>query len=252
MIALTRAVPRSIVDCELTHRAREAIDWARATAQHRDYERVLRSLGCTVQRLPPLAEHPDSVFVEDTAVIFDECAVITRPGAVSRRGEVESVADALRDLRPLHCMTAPGTLDGGDVLRVGKRVWAGLSTRTDAGGVRQLAEAIAPFGYDVRTTPVRDSLHLKSMASALPDGRVLIDDSRIDADVFAPAGCLAVHRDESIGANVLTVRETVLCAAAAPRTAEQLHDAGYSVVVVDASELAKAEGALTCCSLLLD
>jgi dimethylargininase len=251
MIAFTRVVPRSIVDCELTHLAREPIDWSRANAQHEEYERVLRTLGCSVRRLPALPHHPDSVFVEDTAVVFDECAVITRPGAASRRGEVDSVAEALGALRTMHQIETPGTLDGGDVLRVGRHVYVGLSSRSDADGARQLADAIAQFGYAVRTVAVRDCLHLKSAASSLPDGRVLIDAGKIDRGVFAGAECIDVESDEPAGANVLTVGDTVLCPAAAPRTRDRLAAAGYTTMVVDASELTKAEGALTCCSLLL-
>src|SRR5881394_4110676 len=131
-IALTRAVPPSITRCELTHLAREPIDWSRATRQHEEYERVLRSLGCTVTRLAQLPDNPDSVFVEDTAIVLDECAVITRPGALSRRDETASVAEAIGPYRPLQHIRSPGTMDGGDVLKVGRRLYIGLSTRTDA------------------------------------------------------------------------------------------------------------------------
>lgn len=249
--ALTRAVPPSIASCELTHLARQTIDWERARSQHEHYEETLRSLGCTVQRLPTLPDHPDSVFVEDAAVVLDECAVITRPGALSRRGETESVAEALRAYRRLHYIESPGTLDGGDVLRVGRRLYVGLSTRTNSDGARQLADAIRPFGYQVETVDVRDCLHLKSAASVLPDERVLIDASKIEGTAFGGAAWIEVPPDESIGANVLLIDRTVICPSAAPRTHERLASAGYTVIDVDASELAKAEGALTCCSLVL-
>ena len=250
LIAFTRAVPRSIVDCELTHIDREPIDWARAVEQHRAYEDALRSLGCEVRRVAAAPDHPDSVFIEDTAIVLDECAIITRPGALSRRGEVNAVADALRVHRELRYVGEPATLDGGDVLRVGKRLWVGLSTRSNAAGARHLADALAPFGYRVDTIAVRGALHLKSVVSALPDGRVLLDPQKIDARTFG-AGSLCIHPDESIAANVLAVDDTVLVPAAAPRTCQLLEHEGYAVLPVDASELAKAEGGLTCCSLLL-
>ncbi|HJQ21932.1 MAG TPA: hypothetical protein VJ867_16430 [Gemmatimonadaceae bacterium] len=250
MIALTRSVPRSITRCELTHVERAPIDWSRADRQHAAYEQVLRGLGCTVQKLPTLEQHPDSVFVEDTALVFDECAVITRPGAESRRGEIESVVDVLRDHRPLRFIEAPGTLDGGDVLCIGTDVYVGLSTRSTEDAAQQLALALAPFGYAVSTVTVRDALHLKSLASALPDGRILIDSARVDAGVF-DADAIEICGNERAGANVLVIGDTVVCPGAAPRTRDRLEREGYRTAVVDASELAKAEGALTCCSLLL-
>src|SRR3954466_316059 len=145
-IVLTRAVPASIVNCELTHLTREPIDWKRAKQQHAEYEGTLRGLGCNAQQLPELPDHPDSVFIEDAAVVFDECAIITRPGAPSRRGEVTSVIEAVGAHRPLHHINAPGTLDGGDVLCVGRRVYVGLSSRSNADAARQLADAITRFG----------------------------------------------------------------------------------------------------------
>jgi dimethylargininase len=250
-LALTRAVPPSIVDCELTHLERSPIDWTRAARQHAEYEATLRALGCVIRRLPDLPDYPDSVFVEDTAVVFDECAVITRPGAASRRGEVESVAGALREWRPLHHIDAPGTLDGGDVLRVGRRVYVGVSTRTNDDGVRQLADAIASFGYETIPVLVRDCLHLKSAATALPDGRVVIDAEKIGAATFRDVECIPVFDGEASGANVLSLDQAVLAPVSAPRTRWRLEGEGYTIIPVDASELAKAEGALTCCSLIL-
>ena len=251
MIAFTRPVPPSIVDCELTHVERQPIDVGAAIRQHREYERVLRSLGCDVRQLPALPDHPDSVFIEDTAVVVDECAVITRPGADSRRGEVDGVAEALQSLCRLFHIQAPGTLDGGDVLRVGRRIYVGASTRSNEDGARQLADALAPLGYNVKRVPLRDCLHLKTAVSALPDGSVLLDTRCVDAEQFDGAPGIDVHPDEAGGANVLAVGGAVMVPASAPRTREILDAAGFRTIAVDASELAKAEGGLTCCSLLL-
>ena len=251
-MAFTRPVPDSLAHCELTHLARTPIDVANARRQHAEYERMLRELGCDVRQLPALHEHPDSVFIEDTALVFDECAVITRPGAESRRGETQGIAEALADYRRLYHIDAPGTLDGGDVLRVGKRVYVGESTRSNEDGARQLADALAPHGYSVKRAPMRDCLHLKTAVSTLPNGVLLLDPRYVDAASFDGARCIHVHHDEPEAANVLVVGKAVVLPASAPRTREMLDAAGYRTVAVDASELAKAEGGLTCCSLIVD
>jgi dimethylargininase len=251
MIAFTRPVPDSIAECELTHLARQPIDAGNARRQHAEYERVLGSLGCEVRRLPALDTHPDSVFIEDTALVLDECAVITRPGAESRRGEVEGVEAALRPLRRLYHIEAPGTLDGGDVVRVGKRLYVGASTRSNEDGARQLADALSPHGYSVKRVPMRDCLHLKTAVSALTETTLLIDPRCVDAGHFDGVSCLHVHPDEPEGANVLVVGDVVIVPASAPCTRALLDDAGFRTIALDASELAKAEGGLTCCSLIL-
>jgi dimethylargininase len=252
MLAFTRAVPPSIARCELTHLPREPIDWARAEEQHRRYEEALESLGCRVLRLPALPDFPDSVFVEDTAIVLDECAVITRPGAPSRRGETPSVAQALREHRPLLCIESPGTIDGGDVLRVGRRIFVGLSTRTNRAAIEQLTGLIAPMGYDVVPIAVEGCLHLKSAVSDLGDGTLLIAPSLVAA--MASSGLTTIEGDPSEpgGSNVLLVNGTVICPASAPRTRERLLGRGRPVLSLDVSELAKAEAGLTCCSLLVN
>jgi dimethylargininase len=251
VIAFTRPVPPSIASCELTHLERQPIDVASAIRQHCEYEEVLRSLGCDVRRLAGLPDHPDSVFIEDTAIVLDECAIITRPGAESRRGEVDGVADALHAFRRLYHVEAPGTLDGGDVLRVGRRLYVGISTRSNEDGARQLADAVAPHGYMVKRVPIRECLHLKTAVSALPDESVILDPRCVDAGQFDGARFTHVHPDERGAANVLFVDDVVVLPSSAPHTREALVAMGFRTAAVDASELAKAEGGLTCCSLLL-
>ena len=251
MIAFTRPVPTSIANCELTHLQRQAIDVSNAIRQHREYEELLRALGCDVRQLPCLPQFPDSVFIEDTAVVLDECAIITRPGAESRRGEVDGVADELRHLRRLYRIESPGTLDGGDVLRLGRRLYVGASTRSNDDAARQLANIVAPHGYTVKRVPIRDCLHLKTAVSRLPDDSLILDPRRVDADHFDGAPVLAVEPEERDAANVLVVDDVVVVPASGPRTRDRLDAAGIRTVTVDASELAKAEGGLTCCSLLL-
>ena len=250
-VALTREVSPSLARCELTHLARDPIDVARAGAQHRAYEDVLRAIGCEVRRLPAEPDMPDAVFVEDAAVVFAELAVITRPGAASRRGEVASVARALAAYRSLKTIEPPATLDGGDVLVVGRRVFVGLSTRTNAAGARQLAEAIAAHGYTVETLSVRSCLHLKTAVTRVAADTVLLNPDWVDARAFARFERIEVHPDEPHGANALPVGDAVIHADAFPRTRERLQRR-LDVRAVDVSELAKAEGAVTCCSLVLE
>ena len=181
---VTRPVPESLARCELTHLSRVPIDVAVASAQHQQYEEALRVLGCTVRHVPAAHELPDSVFVEDVAIVLDEIAIITRPGAASRRPEREAVAAVLSEYRPLQAIAAPGTLDGGDVLRLGRTLYVGLSTRTNEDGARQLAGHVAPFGYAVECVQTAGCLHLKSAATAVDSDRVLCNPAWIDTRVF--------------------------------------------------------------------
>jgi dimethylargininase len=251
-VALTREVSPAIGACELTHLSRQPIDLERARAQHRSYEHALAALGCRVVRLPADPSLPDSVFVEDTAVVTDEVAVITRPGAASRRPETESVARALAPYRPLLSIEAPATLDGGDVLRLGRRVFVGLSSRTTEVGVAALRSRLGPLGYTVEGVPVSGCLHLKSAATAIGSDVVLVNPAWVDPGAFGAASVVEVEPEEPFAANAVLVGEALLVAAAFPRTRERLERRGLHVLAVDLSELAKAEGALTCCSLVLD
>lgn len=252
-LALTRAVSDAIARCELTHLAREPIDLARARAQHAAYEDALRRAGCFVTRLPEEPELPDAVFVEDLAVVLDELAVVTRPGAASRRPEAVTVAAALARLRPLVTLREPATLDGGDVLRAGRTLFVGRSSRTNAEGLAQFEAAVAPFGYRVAPVAVEGCLHLKSAATLVAPGVLLVQPAWVDPAAFGP-GFEAIEADpgEPYAANALRVRDTVIHAAAFPRTRARLEARGLAIAPVDVSELAKAEGAVTCCSLVLE
>jgi dimethylargininase len=250
MRAITRDLSPAIGRCELTHLSREPIDYRRAVAQHEMYQQLLASLGLTLTRLPAEPELPDAVFIEDTAIVFDELAVITRPGAASRRAEVESIAVALQPFRSLAHITDPATLDGGDVLRVGRDVYVGLSSRSNAAGANQLRVLLEPLGYRVSTLRVSDCLHLKSAVSVVDESLLLINPRWCDPAAFEVAGIVETDPTEPFGANVLRVKDSVVMAAAFPRTAARLRTLGVVVHRVDMSELAKAEGAVTCCSLV--
>lgn len=249
-IAIAREVSPALGDCELSYVERAAIDVARAGAQHREYRRALAALGCRVLTLPGEAALPDSVFVEDAAIVLDEVAVLTRPGAASRRGEVDSIADALRGYRPLLAIEAPGTLDGGDVLRLGRTLYVGESARSNAAGIAQLRELLAGHGYAVQGVPTRGCLHLKSAVTQLDDGTVLLQPAWVAREHFAGFRVIEIDPAEPHAANVLRIGSALLMPASFPRTRQRLLDAGFDVTAVDVSELQKAEGAVTCCSLV--
>lgn len=250
LVAITRAVSPQMGNCELEYFARRPIDIALAREQHRCYERCLEELSVRVISLPGEPKLPDSVFVEDPAVVVDEVAVITRMGAASRRAEAESLAAALSPFRPLRRIEAPGTLEGGDVIRIGRRLFVGVSHRTNEEGIRQLAAHLEPFGYSVQPVPVCGCLHLKSACCSLGDDVLLVNREWADSSLFNGPRLIDVAPDEPWAANVLPVNGTVLCSAAFPETGALLERAGYRTRSLDISELAKAEGALTCSSVI--
>jgi dimethylargininase len=250
-IAFTRSVPPSIVNCELTHLNRQPISFARASEQHALYERALVALGCTVHRLPSLPDLPDSVFVEDTVLVLPEIAIIARPGAASRRLEVASVADALRPHRPLTFIEPPGTLDGGDVLAIGSTIYVGESTRTNAEGIRQLADLASAYGYDVRPVKVSACLHLKSAVTQVAEDVILLNSAWVDSSSFKGMHQIEVHPGEPFAANALWIGERVIYSDTYDETRRRLEDNGVNVHLVETDELQKAEGGVTCCSILI-
>jgi dimethylargininase len=251
-LALTRAVSPLLGDCELTHIEREPIDIRLAEQQHGDYEQALEQMGYTIRRLPEAPHLPDGVFVEDTAVVFPEVAVITRPGAESRRPETGSMADVLGEYRELHFISEPGTMDGGDILVLGKSVYTGLSQRTNTDGVQQLADILKPFSYSVTGVPVSGCLHLKTGIAPIEPGLLLINPEWIDESLFPGYRCEAIHPDEPYGANVMMRGNKALCPAAFPHTVDWLEKRGFEVIVIDQSEMKKAEAGLTCCSVIVE
>ncbi len=251
-LAITRDVSPAIGKCELTHLKRQPIDVDLARAQHAEYERALVALGCAVHRLPAAADLPDSVFVEDCAIVLDEIAIITRPGAASRRPETADVEQALTSFRPIARIGAPETLDGGDVLRAGRTLFVGLSSRTTSGAIGQLRALVAPFGYSVVGVEVRGCLHLKSAVTEVAGDTLLVNRAWIPGDCFQRFDCIEVDRDEPGAANAVRVGAALVYPSGFPRTCERLRSSGFEVRLVDVSELAKAEGAVTCCSLLVE
>lgn len=258
LTAITRPVPASLANCQLTHLARSVIDVRRAAAQHAAYETVLRSLGVEVVQLSPTPELPDSVFIEDTAVVLPEVAIVTRPGADSRRAEVSAVEQALTGHRRVVRIEPPGTLDGGDVLVVAerRRLFVGRSTRTNDAGIEQLRTVVDEVGYEVVVVQMQDCLHLKSAATQISRAGeppvLLVNPHWLPAGAFGNIACLPIHPDEPYAANTLRIGDALLHASQFTLTRHILHLHGYTATPVDNDELAKAEGALTCCSIIFE
>ena len=252
LTAITREVSSTINNCELSFHSREPIDVARAIAQHRAYQDCLAQLGVRIVSLPAEPNLPDAVFVEDPAVVVDEVAVISVMGAPSRRPEARSLADALSRYRPLKFLREPATLDGGDVLRIGRLVFVGLSQRTNKKAFSQLRSVLRAFDYEVQPVEVRGCLHLKSACSVIGHNTVLVNRSWIDAERFRRFQLLDVPDEEPAAANTLLIKDVVIIAASFPKTHALLDERGFCVQAIDLSELQKAEAGVTCTSVIFN
>jgi dimethylargininase len=252
LTAITRAVSPAILNCELTFVDRQPIDLAKAQAQHRAYEQLLETLGARVISLAAEPSLPDSMFVEDPAIVLDELAVILPLGTKSRQPEAESLAKALAPFRKLAHIAAPGTIEGGDVLRLERTLYVGLTTRTNAEGIRQLAAIVAPYNYRVVAVPVTGCLHLKSAVTHLGQNTLLANRAWFDTTPYLGCNWIDLHPTEAHAANALAVGNTVIFPASFPRTREKIEAASFHVTALDISELQKAESGLTCSSLLFE
>ena len=252
LTAIVREVSPSINDCELSFHARDPIDVARAMAQHRAYQDCLTELGVRVISLPAESALPDAVFVEDPAVVVDEVSVISNMGAPSRRPEINSLAKVLSRYRRLKYLAEPATLDGGDVLRIDRAVFVGLSRRTNRYGITQLTDALGSYGYQVQPVEVRGCLHLKSACSYVGNNIVLVNRSWINVEPLYDFALLDVPNEEPAAANALLLNGVVIMPASFPRSRELLENRAIRVRPIDVSELQKAEAGVTCCSLIFD
>jgi dimethylargininase len=250
--AITRAVSPAIINCEISFIDRRPIDLARAQEQHRAYEKLLEKLGARVISLPAEPALPDSMFVEDPAVVLDELAVILPLGTDSRRPEAASLAKALSRFRDLAYVTLPGTLEGGDVLRIGRKLFVGLTRRSNAEGIRQLAAILAPHNYEVIPVPVSGCLHLKSAVTHIGGNTLLANRAMFDAAPLASYDWIDVDPAEPHAANALVFGGTVIFPASFPRTRARIEAGGFHVAPLDISELQKAESGLTSSSLLFE
>jgi dimethylargininase len=252
LTAITRAVSPGIVNCELTFVARQPIELAKAEEQHRSYQQLLEKCGANVISLPAEPALPDSMFVEDPAIVLDELAIILPLGTETRRPEAASIAQALQKFRKLACVDLPGQVEGGDVLRVGRRLFAGLSSRTNAEGIRQLVSILSPYGYEVVSVAVTGCLHLKSAVTYIGRNTLLADRAWFDTKPFTGFEWIDVAPEEPHAANALAIGDTIIFPASFPRTRARLEARGFHVTPLDISELQKAESGLTCSSLLFD
>lgn len=252
IVAITHVPSPRMNDAVRTFIDVHEIDLDLAALQHEEYRRVLERAGAQVVLLDVNREHADAVFVEDTAVVLDEVAILTSMGAPSRRDEVRGVEVELRRHRAeIARIEAPATLEGGDVLRVGRTLFVGATARTNRAGFDALERIAGRFGYDVRSVAVDGCLHLKTACTALPDGTVLVSPRWLDARDLVGSPILHVAETEPDAANVALVGERVVMAAAHPRTVDLVRGRGFQVDTVDLSEFAKAEGCATCLSILV-
>jgi dimethylargininase len=240
-----------INECELTFIERQQIDAVRAIQQHKHYQQLLQSLGVFVVELPSQNDCPDCCFIEDTALVLDELAVLTRPGSEARRREVDGVATALRERRrEVFQLDAPATLEGGDVLRIGRDLFVGLTERTNRDGIESLRGHVSPYGYSVHAVETPGALHLKSVCTAVDEHTVVAEPSRVDLRPFKNFRIIEVPPDEWMAANILLVNGTVCMHSGFPKTRSLLQSRGYKICTTDISEFLKAEAGLTCLSLI--
>ena len=251
-VAITRRISPRFNECEITHIERTPIDMDVARTQHDAYVHTLAELGCQVVELAEEPDLPDSVFVEDTAFILPEVAVITRPGADSRKPEIETIIPALSQYRALLHVAEPASVDGGDVLVLGKQIFIGMSTRSNMAAVDQLNELLDTYGYTVHAVEMTDCLHLKTGVTRVDDKTLLINKNWVDPTYFPGFDLIEVDASEPFAANCLPVRGKIIYPTTFPKTRARLEAKGFVIAPVDLSELAKAEGAVTCCSLIIE
>ena len=248
LTAITRSVSPALTHCELSFIARQPIDLGKANQQHHAYEKLLADLGARVISLPPEPELPDSMFVEDPALVLDELAVIFPLGTETRRREAASILAALAPFRKIARVELPGTIEGGDILRLGQKLFVGLTTRSNAGGIAQLSQILAPYGYEVLGVPVRGCLHLKSAVTSLGENTLLANRSWFESSLFRGYEWLDVDPAEPQAGNALALGGTIIFPSSFERTRSRMESRGFQVTPLDISELQKAESGLTCSS----
>lgn len=250
LVAVTHTPSPNMQQYERTFVGDEIIDYDLALRQHAAYQDALRSCGARVVTLDVNLALPDCVFVEDTAIVLDEVAVMMSPGAESRRPEILGMEPVLRQYRTIERVSLPGTIDGGDVVRSGRALYVGESQRTNAEGIAALRRVLAPYGYSVTGIPVHGCLHLKTACSALPDGRFLVNADWIDTSPLPGASTVQVPAAEPWAGDVLVIGDKIIASDAFPDTIALLRELGFGVIPVSVSEFAKAEGGVTCLSLV--
>ncbi len=247
--AIIRMPASSMVD-GLTSANLGKPDFDKALSQHDIYAEALRACGLEVIVLPPDDRYPDSTFVEDTALLTSHCAVIMRPGALSRRGETETMEVAVQDFfTNVERVQSPGTADAGDIMMVGTHFFIGLSERTNAEGARQIIQILEKYELTGTAIPVGDALHLKSGVGYIENNTLVATGKFLEQPEFADFSLIEVGEDESYAANCLWLNNTVLTAAGFPKTEQAIASRGYRIVSLDVSEFQKIDGGLSCLSL---
>lgn len=253
MIALTHVVSPNIDKCELSFLDRSPINYNQAVRQHEQYCALLRDCGLLqVVELSVNRSYPDSTFIEDTAVVVDELAVMASMGVESRRGEVRNVESVLASYRDISHIQLPATLEGGDVLRIEKRTFVGISPRTNIAGFESIKEILEPFGYEVIPVAVNGCLHLKSACIAVDDRTLLVNPRWLDLQPLSDFRIIPVPEDEPAAVNSLRINNTICMHSGFPKTAELLFNLGFSLKTIDISELLKAEAGMTCSSIIFE
>ncbi|MDD2921746.1 MAG: arginine deiminase family protein [Anaerolineales bacterium] len=250
-VAVTRKISPRFNECEITHIERAPINLEVARAQHQEYVTALAKNGCQIIELDEEPNLPDSVFVEDAAFILGEVAVITRPGADSRKPEIDSIIQVLAPYKPLVHVAAPATIDGGDVLVLGKNIYVGMSTRSNQAALDQLQNTLDNYGYEVIGVELRGCLHLKTAITKVDEQTVLINPDWVETSRFKKFTWIEVDAEEPFAANCLPLNGKIIYPANFPKTRAKIEKYGYAIHPVNVDELAKAEGAVTCCSLII-
>ncbi len=250
--AVVGSVSRNINQCELTYRQREHIDYFKARAQLNEYSQALRTLNVDVIEAEAVDCYPDCCFVQDTAVVLDEICVIASMGASSRVGEVRSMETVLSRFRRIRRIMPPATLDGGDVIQLGRQIFVGASRRTNARGITRFKELVEPYGYKLTPVDVNGGLHLTTGCGIVNDETVIVNPRWLDADAFKGLRRLQVAEDEPWAANTIRVESTVCVEQHAPKTLDQIQPYISNVLTLDISEFRKAEGSLSCLSLIFN
>jgi dimethylargininase len=252
LTAITRKPSLCLQDCVLTYLQRQSIDLEEAFREHRSYERCLAEMGVQVVSVPAESDLPDAVFVEDTAAIVDEVAVIARMKVIRRRPEISRLIPIFSHYRPLKYLSLPAVLEGGDIIRVGRTLYVGISMRTNLDGAVQLEEILRSYDYQVRPVKVRGCLHLTTGCSYIGRDTILANETWVDTSQFEGFEVInTCSVSEPWAANTMLIDETVILSESFPRTRDCLESRGFKVKTVKISELEKAEGGLSCLSKII-
>lgn len=239
-----------LAECQLTYMDRMPIDPTLALEQHQMYVQALKKMGVEVDVLQINTHCPDGVFVEDPVIILDEIAIITSMGNPERRAEIPAIKEYITGIRPIQEVHSPAKLEGGDILRIGKRIFIGLSSRTDLAGIEAVKNIASQYDYEIVPVRVTGSLHLKTAVTALDDQTLLINPLWLDTTTFRDFQLVPVPLEEPWGANILRLPQGVIANAAYPGTCHLIASLGYRLEAVDISEFGKAEAGLTCMSVV--